>query len=77
MDRVLAVARTQAKVARDLGVSAATVSQWCNHKRPVPPLRAQQMQALYGVPAKDLCPRVGMLLRMRRRHLKANEIGGR
>lgn len=44
----------QAQLADALGVSQQAVSQWLNKKRWVPPRRAQEIEALYGVKARRL-----------------------
>lgn len=44
----------QAQLADALGVSQQAVSQWLNGKRWVPPRRAQEIEALYGVKRQRL-----------------------
>lgn len=45
---------SKAELARLVGVSAPTVSQWCSGERPVPPARAMQIEQLTkGVVARD------------------------
>ncbi|WP_426248427.1 transcriptional regulator [Pseudomonas sp. TWR3-1-1] len=49
---------SQTDLAKSLGVSAPTVSQWCSGDRPIPPPRALQIESLTkgGIKREDLCP---------------------
>ena len=49
---------SQTDLAKSLGVSAPTVSQWCSGDRPIPPPRALQIELLTDGTVKraDLCP---------------------
>ncbi|MGP5478401.1 transcriptional regulator [Pseudomonas helleri] len=49
---------SQIDLAKSLGVSAPTVSQWCSGDRPIPPARALQIQTLTKgeVKCTELCP---------------------
>ena len=49
---------SQTDLARILGVSAPTVSQWCSGDRPIPPPRALQIESVTNGKVKrgDVCP---------------------
>ena len=44
--QVCEIVGDQAKLARELGISSATVNEWVNGKRPIPAERCAAMEAL-------------------------------
>lgn len=50
---------TQTALAIRLGVSQASVCEWCKGRRPIPPLRALQIESLSAgrIKATDLNPK--------------------
>lgn len=57
--RAVSEAGGSAALARSLGVSTPTVSQWLSGQRPVPPRQAARIEAIVAgkIRADDLCPR--------------------
>lgn len=60
---------SQAGLRRALGVTAPTVCEWFKGGRPIPPLRAMQIEALTGgkLKASDINPKCGIIRRAGKR----------
>jgi DNA-binding transcriptional regulator YdaS (Cro superfamily) len=54
IQQAITAAGGQVALAEALGVSQQAVSQWAKGKRFVPPRRAQEIEALYGIPRQSL-----------------------